>query len=107
MKNSTPRRQLQKLQLLNFLAKFLAEKVFKLCEAERSVDKILKSPFSSKNDGLKAVFYKHFPNELAPVPVDVYESLTPWVLPLEQESYLPYLKNVIKEILKTIHPFHF
>ena len=61
----------------------------------------------TNNDGLKAVFYKHLSNELVPVLLDVYESLTPWVLPLEQESYLPYIKNVIKEILKTIDPFHF
>ena len=39
--------------------------------------------------------------------LDVYESLTPWVLPPEKESYLSYIKNVIKEILKTIDPFHF
>ena len=59
------------------------------------------------NDGLKALFYKHFWNELAPVLLHIYENLTRWVLPLEQESYLPYIKNVIKEILKTIDPFHF
>ena len=35
------------------------------------------------------------------------ENLAPSVLPLEQESYLPYIKKVIKEILKTIDPFHF
>ena len=32
---------------------------------------------------------------------------TPWVLPLEQQSYLPYIKNAIKVILKTIDPFYF
>ena len=35
------------------------------------------------------------------------ESLIPQVLLLEQESYLPYIINVIKEILKTADPFHF
>ena len=34
------------------------------------------------------------------------ESLAPWVLPLEQESYLPYIKKVQK-ILQTIDPFRF
>ena len=29
---------------------------------------------SPGNDGLKAVFYKHFSNELAPVLLDVYDS---------------------------------
>ena len=61
----------------------------------------------ANNKGLKAVFYKHFFNELAPVFLDVYESLTSWVLPREQEPYLPYIKNTIKEILKTINPFNF
>ena len=28
----------------------------------------------SGNDGLKAVFYKHFSNELAPALLDVYDS---------------------------------
>ena len=35
------------------------------------------------------------------------ESLAPWVLPLEQESYLPYIKKVQKKILQTIDPFRF
>ena len=70
----------------------------------------MKSPnlySQTNNDGLKAVFYKHFSNELAPVLLDVYESLTPCVFPLEQKSYPPYIKNAIKEIFKTIDPFHF
>ena len=70
----------------------------------------MKSPnlySQTNNDGLKAVFYKHFSNELASVLSDVYGSLTPWVLPSEKESYLSYIINVIKEILKTIDPVHF
>ena len=45
-----------------------------------SLDEIIKSinsqtnNKSSGNGGLKAVFYKHFPNELAPVLLDVYDS---------------------------------
>ena len=46
-------------------------------------------------------------DKLAPVLLDVYESFTPWVLPLEQELYLPYIKNVTKKILKTIDLLHF
>ena len=34
------------------------------------------------------------------------EGLTPWVLLIEKESYLPYIK-VDKNILQTIDPFHF
>ena len=55
---------------------------FNLCEAEISLDKIIKSINSETNnkppgtDGLKAEFYKHSSNELAPVLLDVYES---WV----------------------------
>ena len=51
MKNSTPRRQLPKLQRNSQTSKK-----------------------SQGNDGLKAVFYKHFSNELAPVLLDVYDS---------------------------------
>ena len=45
-----------------------------------SLNKIIKSVNSQINnkslgdDGLKIVFYKHFPNELAPVLLDVYDS---------------------------------
>ena len=59
----------------------------------------MKSPnlySQTNNDGLKAVFYKHFSNELAPVLLDVHESLTPCVFPLEQESYPPYIKKCDK-----------
>ena len=60
-------------------------------------------------NGLKAVFYKHFSNELAPVLLNVYDS---WVKigtisVLEQESDLPHIKKVIKEIFKTIDLLHF
>ena len=33
------------------------------------------------------------------------ESLAPWVLLLEQESYLPYTKKLTKKILQTIEHF--
>ena len=52
-----------------------------LCEAEISLDEIIKSIHSETNnksaghDGLIAEFYKHFSNELAPVLLDVYDSL--------------------------------
>ena len=89
-KNFTPRRQLPKLLLLKFLAKFLTEKIynewFKLCEAKISLDGAIKSMNSHTNNkfrgngGLTAEFYMHFSNELASVLVDVYdpeESLAP------------------------------
>ena len=53
---------------------------FNLCEAEISLDEIIKSVNSKtnnespSNDGLIAEFYKHFSNELAPVLLDVYNS---------------------------------
>ena len=89
---------------------------FKLCEAERSLDEIIKSINSETNnkspdnDGITAEFYKHFSNELAPVLFVVMtpgESLVLWVLLLEQESYLPYIKQVIKKILQTVDSFHY
>ena len=54
---------------------------FNLCEAEISLDEIIKSINSETNnqspgnDGLTAEFYKHFSNEAAPVLLDdVYDS---------------------------------
>ena len=53
---------------------------FNLCEAEISLDEIIKSINSETNnklpgnDGLTAEFYKHSSNELAPVFLDVYDS---------------------------------
>ena len=51
-----------------------------LCETEISLYEIIKSVNSETNnkppgnDGLKAEFYKHSSNELAPVLLDVYDS---------------------------------
>ena len=54
MINFTPRRKLPNLLLLNFLAKFLTKKIFNeqwnLCEAKTSLDKIIKSINSEKNN---------------------------------------------------------
>ena len=53
---------------------------FNLFEAEISLDEIIKcvryetNNKSPCNNGLTAEFYKHFPNELAPVFLDVYDS---------------------------------
>ena len=73
MKNSAPRRQLPKLQLLNFFAKFLTERksLMKTLTFARGKHLLTKSQnlySQTNNDGLKAVFYKHFPKELAAVP---------------------------------------
>ena len=52
---------------------------FNLCEAEISLDEIIKSINSETNnkppgnDGLTAEFYRHFSNELAPVLLGVYD----------------------------------
>ena len=68
---------------------------FNLCEAEISFDEIIKSITNNKppgNDGLTAEFYRNFSKELAPVLLGVYDSwgkLTPWVLLIQKESYLP------------------
>ena len=53
---------------------------FNFCEAEISLDEIIKSINSETNnkppgnDGLTAEFYRHFSNELAPVLLGVYDS---------------------------------
>ena len=60
--------------------KKISNKDFDLREAETCLDEIIKSINSQTNNkspgnhGLKAVFYKHFSNELAPVLLDVYDS---------------------------------
>ena len=60
--------------------KKISNEHFNLCEAEISLDEIIKSiNFETNNkppgnDGLKAEFYKHSSNELAPVLLDVYDS---------------------------------
>ena len=62
MINFTPRRKLPNLLLLNFLAKFLTKKIFNeqwnLCEAKTSLDKIIKSINSEKNN---IIFRKQCP----------------------------------------------
>ena len=75
----TLRRQLTKLQLLSFLAKFLTERKYlmRTLTFARSKHLYVKSSdlyCQTNNDGLKAVFYKHFSNELAFVLLNVYDS---------------------------------
>ena len=73
-----------------------------------SLDKIVKSINSETNnkspgdDGLTAEFYKHFSNELAPVPLDVYESWlgTMGVTCGTRISMIFYMKNGKKDIAK-------
>ena len=75
----------------------MSNKHLNLCEAELSLDEIIKSINSETknkppgNDGLTAEFYRHFSNDLAPVLLGVYDSwksLTPWLLLIEEESHL-------------------
>ena len=60
--------------------KEISNEHFNLCQAEISLDEIIKSINSETNnelpgnDGLTAEFYKHSSNELAPVLLDVYDS---------------------------------
>ena len=60
--------------------KKISNEHFNLCEAEISLDEIIKSVNSeinnkfTGNDGLTAEFYKNFSNELAPILLDVYDS---------------------------------
>ena len=85
MKNSTSS-ELPQLLLLNLFGKFLTERRHLMktnfCWAEISLDEITKSinPETNNkppgNDDLKAEFYKHSSNFLAPVLLNVYDS---WV----------------------------
>ena len=59
--------------------KKISNEHYNLCEAEISLDEIIKSINSETNnkppgnDGLTAEFYRHFSNELAPVLLGVYD----------------------------------
>ena len=107
MKKFTPRRQLPKLLLLNFTAKFLTEQKY-IMNNLTSI-KIIKSINSqtnnkySGNDCLTTVFYKHFSNELGLVLLEFMtpgESFALWVLLLEQELHQTNKKKVIKRYCK-------
>ena len=58
--------------------KKISNEHYNLCEPEISLDKIIKSKNSETNnkanDGLSAEIYRHFSNELAPVPLAAYYS---------------------------------
>ena len=79
-----------------------------------SLDGIIKSiNFQTNNKsrgncGLTSEFYIHLSNELAPVLLYVYilplESLTPWMLLPEQESYLSYIKKCDKKYIANYRP---
>ena len=104
-----------------FLSKILnrkkiSNKHFNLCEAEISLDEIMKSINSETNDkspgndGLTAEFYKHFSNELAAVLLDIYDSwgkLGTIGVTSRTGIISAIYKKVIKQILQTIDPFHF
>ena len=60
--------------------KKISNEHFNICEAEISLDEIIKSINSETNykppgnDGLTAELYRHFSNKLAPVLLGVYDS---------------------------------
>ena len=78
MRNSTTAATEFVCKILN--RKKISNEHFNLCEAEISLDEIIKSINSETNnkppgnDGLTAEFYRHFSNELAPVLLGVYDS---------------------------------
>ena len=83
MEQFTPRRQLPKLLLLNFLTTFLTERIhneqFDLCVVEIRLDEIKKLINSQENEsrgneGPTVEFYKFFCIELAPAFLGVYYS---------------------------------
>ena len=90
---------------------------FNLCEAEISLNEIIKATNSKKNpnkspgnDGLTAEFYEHFSNELAPTLLENYDS---WkqlgIIGISSRTGIISIiyKKVIRKILQTTDPFHF
>ena len=78
--------------------KKISNEHFNLCEAEISLDEIIKSINSETNNkppgnvGLTAEFYRNFKRTSYNVLLGVMtpgESLTSWVLLIEKQSYLP------------------
>ena len=90
--------------------KKISNKHFNICEVEISLDEIIEYINSEIINfqvmmALQQNFVNTFQmNQLLSFQMFMTsgESLTPWVLLIEQESYLPYIK-----ILQTIYPFHF
>ena len=90
--------------------KKISNEDFNLCEAEISLDEIIKSLNSETNnksqgnDGLTAEFYKHFSNEPVPVLLDVYDYWrklgTICFTSRRGISIIFSIKNVIKDIAK-------
>ena len=81
-----------------------------------SLDEIIKSINSETNnkcpgnDSLTTKFYKHFPNELAPVILDVYDSwgkLGTMGVASRTRIISAIYKKVVTNLLETIDPFHF
>ena len=113
MKHFTPMKQLPKRLLLNFLAKFLTKKIsneqFNLYEAKISLHESIKSMNSlTMNLQVTVALQQNLINTFLmnqflsfQMFMTPEESLAPWVLLLEKESYLSYTKDVIKQILQT------
>ena len=97
--------------------KKISNEHFNLCEAERSLDEIIRSINSEiynkspVNDDLTPEFYKNVTNEPAPVLLDVYNSWgnigTMGVTSKTGILSAIYQKGDKKKILETIDPFHF
>ena len=88
--------------------KRISNEHFNHCEAQISLDEIIKfinSETNNKppsNDGLTAEFYRHFSNELVSVLLGVYmtpgENLTPWELP--KNRWAPKMRSAQIETWK-------
>ena len=86
--------------------KKISNEHFNICQAEISLDEIIKSVNSeiitpqvmmaSKQNFVSTFEMNQLPS--FKMFVTPGESLTPWVLLIEQESYLPYIKGNIKDI---------
>ena len=96
--------------------KKISNEQFNLYEAKISLDKIIKSINSQKNNkstgnnGVIAEFYKHFSNELVPVLLDVYDSWGKLITMglISRTGIISFIyKKVIKKIMQTTDPFHF
>ena len=107
MKSFIQKRQTSKTAIAELFSK-LSNKT-KILNKQEKVTKSINfqtNMKSSGNDSLTANFINTVQINYPLTFINPGKTLVPWVLAVEQESYLPYIKKVIRKILQTTDPSH-